>query len=427
MAHNLGDLIIALFDCVSSTTQPEARESIAESLGILGNKQPGLFLSSAHAFLVQQSKAGLSAQNRAFVLSSIQKVLEKQNVLEDCDEQQALLIINLAAQEMTMTKDSDEEWANAAKDVLVSMAKHGRFVGHVMDALLQKFPPGLTVPPHRYVILALAAVAQHNAFGFVPFLTDILSRAVPLLSHLRHDAIKAAWSQALCSFCESVIEFSAANKYAKPTKEASEDDEPVELAQPAMPALQNGLEDVHENYSDQMESAYDVVSAWVYAKDSKCRADATECIGTLCLMISRERINRDLKKLVTMFLALYKKTTSLDEQCAVTRGITNFLQAACADEALPVEHYLDDIFNTLFPHVCTVTEQSLTSEGSPSVSPKYSAIKIRNEAYRCFQVASGRFADRQVYYLLHKMQNEKSSVKLGAINLMRHLLNSASK
>lgn len=116
---NSSDLIIALLDCVSSTTQPEARESIAESLGILGNKQPGLFLSSAHAFLVQHAKASrslrsqgstnqeelqLSDQNRAFVLSSIQKVLEKQNVLEECDEQQALLIINLAAQEMTMTK-----------------------------------------------------------------------------------------------------------------------------------------------------------------------------------------------------------------------------------------------------------------------------------------------------------------------------------
>lgn len=52
-------------------------------------------------------------------------------------------------------------------------------------------------------------------------------------------------------------------------------------------------------------------------------------------------------------------------------------------------------------------------------------IKIRNEAFRCFHVASRSFADRQVYYLLHKMQNDKDTVKLGATNLMRHLLNSA--
>jgi len=52
-------------------------------------------------------------------------------------------------------------------------------------------------------------------------------------------------------------------------------------------------------------------------------------------------------------------------------------------------------------------------------------IKVRNEAFRCFNVASRRFADRQVYYLLHKMQSDKDSVKLGSTNLMRHLLNSA--
>lgn len=52
-------------------------------------------------------------------------------------------------------------------------------------------------------------------------------------------------------------------------------------------------------------------------------------------------------------------------------------------------------------------------------------IKIRNEAFRCFHIASRRFADRQVYYLLHKMQSDKDSIKLGATNLMRHLLNSA--
>lgn len=52
-------------------------------------------------------------------------------------------------------------------------------------------------------------------------------------------------------------------------------------------------------------------------------------------------------------------------------------------------------------------------------------LKIHNEVFRWFYVASRSFADRQVYYLLHKMQNDKDSVKLGATKLMRHLLNSA--
>lgn len=52
-------------------------------------------------------------------------------------------------------------------------------------------------------------------------------------------------------------------------------------------------------------------------------------------------------------------------------------------------------------------------------------MRLRNEVCRCFLAASQRFADRLVYYLLHKMQSIHDSTKLGAIDLIRHLLNSA--
>lgn len=71
---------------------------------------------------------------------------------------------------------------------------------------------GLTTGPHKNIVATFGAVAQHNgtlffrpfefrnyqgygkvqyveypltAFGFVPFLTDIFSRAVPLLPHVK--------------------------------------------------------------------------------------------------------------------------------------------------------------------------------------------------------------------------------------------------
>lgn len=115
---------------------------------------------------------------------------------------------------------------------------------------------------------------------------------------------------------------------------------------------------MEENYADQLESIYEIVMGWTSAKDTKCRADVAECIGILCLLISKERINKDLKKLVTMYLNLYKKSTVLEELYALTKGIGNFLAACCSDETLAVEHYLDDLFNVFFPHVCVVTEQS---------------------------------------------------------------------
>uniref|UniRef100_A0A915CVT2 Uncharacterized protein n=1 Tax=Ditylenchus dipsaci TaxID=166011 RepID=A0A915CVT2_9BILA len=419
MAQNLEDLINALFDCVTSHPSTEFYESVTNSLSVLGSKQPALFLTAAHAFILQHNK--LCDKDRSFLLNSINKVLEGPSVVEECDEQQGLLIINLATQEMTLTKDSDDLWANSAKDVLVTLAKSQRFVSHVMDALLHKFTPGLTSPPHKYIVLTLAAVAQHNAAGFIPFLTDILSRTVPLLSHLKQDAIRSAWSQALCCFCESVLEFSSSSSNVH--NDASGNDENCDES--ILSSEVKSTNSMEYNYADQLESIYELVFPWTNAKDSKCRADSVECIGTLCLMIPKERINRDLKKLVAMFLSLYKKTTVLEEVYAITKGMGNFLDACSSDETLPVEHYLDDIFNAFFQHVCVVTEQSLSTEDSSVNTTSPVQIKIRNEAFRCFNVAARRFADRQVYYLLHKMQSDKDSVKLGATNLMRHLLNSA--
>ncbi|VDN35449.1 unnamed protein product [Cylicostephanus goldi] len=186
---------------------------VSESLKAIGVNQPNTLLTACHHYLLQNPK--LSASNKAFVLEAIDNVVSDTKIVNELDEQLVLLIINLATQEMTMTsKDVDTDWAEAGKDVLVTLAKTPRFVTHVLDAVLQKFPPGLTTSPHRYVVLTLATIAEHNhnfvfafqAFGLVPFLTDILSRTVPLLSHVRNDSLRSAWTRAICAFCEAVRE-----------------------------------------------------------------------------------------------------------------------------------------------------------------------------------------------------------------------------
>lgn len=88
----------------------------------------------------------------------------------------------------------------------------------------------------------------------MPFLNDLLSRAASLLPHLKQDSFKSAWSQALCSFCESVMESASENE----TEVATEPQE-------------NGFDDKNgkHNFADQFESTYDIVLSWVGAKDYK--------------------------------------------------------------------------------------------------------------------------------------------------------------
>uniref|UniRef100_A0A915AX96 HEAT repeat-containing protein 7A n=1 Tax=Parascaris univalens TaxID=6257 RepID=A0A915AX96_PARUN len=410
MVHTLEGLIIAMFDCATALPNIEsAREDVDGSLVTVGTAQPAVFLSAAHAFLMQHSK--LIGANRAFVLHAVNRVLENSAVLDLIDDQQALIIINLATQEMTMSKESEEEWPQAACDLLVTLAMRNRLVGHVMDALLQKFPPALTTPPHRYVVLALASVAEHNAIGFVPFLTDVLSRTIPLLQYVRGDSQRHAWSHALRSFCESVREYTTAAKFDKKQMDAYGDILPT---QNSTSATAFDPQIVQQNYADQMESAYEAVFTWLASKDQKVRAEACNCVGELCLIISPKRVNDDLRRIIPSMLGLYKRATA--DQHLITQGLCRFLEATCADETSPLEAYLEDVLNALFPHVCVLTEPNLSSN---------IAIRNQSEAFRCFHVAATRFADKIVYYLLHKMQNTQDSCKLGAINILRHLLNSA--
>uniref|UniRef100_A0A914Z3J7 MROH2B-like HEAT-repeats domain-containing protein n=1 Tax=Panagrolaimus superbus TaxID=310955 RepID=A0A914Z3J7_9BILA len=104
-------------------------------------------------------------------------------------------------------------------------------------------------------------------------------------------------------------------------------------------------------------------------------------------------------------------------------GICNFLVRTCSDDSLPLEPYLDEILNSIFQHVAVHNDAQLEENYRASANP--TVMRLRNEVCRCFLAASQRFADRLVYYLLHKMQSVNDSTKLGAIDLIRHLLNSA--
>ncbi|CAB3408544.1 unnamed protein product [Caenorhabditis bovis] len=413
MSHqvsSLQDLLISLLDTASTYHSNDTiRNEVAESLKTISAHQPNVLLTACHFYLIQNPK--LAASCRSFVLKCMARCVESSESVAKLDEQLALLVINLATQEMNMTKDADTEWAEAAKEVLVTLAKSPRFANHVIDAILQKFPPGQHTSPHRYIVLTMATIAEHNPFGLVPFLTDILSRTVPLLQHVRTDPLRCAWARAICSFCEAVRECE--------TERPCEADESV--TDPSRPSSAADLSQEMSNratYADQTEAVYDVVFNWIYSKDARTRGESAECIGELCLMIRQTRLVEDVKKIVTNILPLYRK--SYNESHMITQGICRFLEAACVDDTCPLEPYLEDILNALFPNACLDPDD-------PNITLSVHSIKNHSEAFRCFHVAATRFADRIVYYLLHKMQNVADSQKLGAINVLRHLMNSSGQ
>ncbi|VDM51608.1 unnamed protein product [Angiostrongylus costaricensis] len=429
---------------------------VYNSLKSIGTHQPNTLLTACHQYLLQNPK--LSASCKAFVLNAIDGVISDSKVVVELDEQLVLLIINLATQEMTMTsKDADADWAESAKNVLVTLAKNPRFVKHVLDAVLQKFPPGLTTSPHRYVVLTMATIAEQNPLGLVPFLTDIFSRTVHLLSHVRSDPLRLCYVLSISQLGrERLVRFVNVfgNVRLKGQRKLKNSCLIVRIPRlvpsTCFPYVGSDFLAVSDSairgennynrhvifsrgtYEDQAKVIYEVVFQWMYCKDPKTRAEAGECVGELCLMIPSAKLMEDLKKLVSTILNLYKRAYT--EQYTITKAICRFLEATCANESCPLEPYVEDILNALFPNACLDPDDS-------SATLNTFAIKNHSEAFRCFHVAgmhlyrisfrillrflASRFADKIVYYLLHKIQSVVDMQKLGAINVLRHLLNSA--
>ncbi|VDD86087.1 unnamed protein product [Enterobius vermicularis] len=416
MTRNLEDLITGVFECaVYLPNKEELREDVASSLVAIGIVQPTVFLSALHGFFVHHTK--LNEQSRVLILNCLNRVLEHSTVLEKIDEQQLLLVINLVTQEMTLAKENEEDCSLAASGVLVTIAKKEKLVQHVMDALLQKFPPGLSTLPHRYIFVTLAMISEHNCYGFVPYLIDILSRAIPLLPYVKNDGHRLVWARAFYAFCETLREYATSYPLSKSkstlddTAEEPNTEGPVAEFEYEIVTVDDEL---IKTYADQLETAYEAICSWPSSREQKVRSEAANCIGELCLMIPKKRVNDDLRKLVPLLLGVHRKCTS--DQHLVTQGICHFLEATCRDESCALDSYLEEILNTLFPFVCVISEQNVVSSSS---------IRNQNEALRCFHVAAARFADKIVYYLLHKMQNVQDSCKLGAINVLRHLINSS--
>lgn len=158
---------------------------------------------------------------------------------------------------------------------------------------------------------------------------------------------------------------------------------------------------------------------------SKVRAEIAECLGELCRIISPTRMHEELRKLIGTLIGLYRRPSveaHVVTQVCITQdtihhlfqGLCRLLEAACADDTCPLESYLEEILVALFPQICV--ETNYTNQAN---------VRNQNEVLRCFHVAASRFADRLVYYLLQKMQGGNENHRLGAISVLRHLINAS--
>ncbi|XP_033117617.1 maestro heat-like repeat-containing protein family member 1 isoform X2 [Anneissia japonica] len=376
--HALSAMVTALVDAAYDK-KPEVRNIISSSLVDIGKQQPTMVLSCCHVYLKKHSK--LQREHRVVILQTIEKVIEE--TLDAIKAGLASELVQLAAEEMTATKEVEPQWQTAASGVLVALGK--KYCNEVMEEVLKRFQPGAL--PHFFIVQTMANLATANPFSFVPFLTAVLGTMLPMLGLAKHDNMRWVFSCALARFSESILHYVANIENAP--------DQTVRK----------------ELYSSQIYSAYNIVyNVWLQSKEPKLRLMIVEALGYMSNILAEDILEEQLPRLLPGILNLYKKHP---EPYHITQGFCMVLDAAVQGGNLMLEPQVDSIVNTLHPQVC--------------IQPDYNSppsVKNHNELLRCFSVIAKSFSNQIIGFLLQKLETNNEKIRMGTLAVFKQLINS---
>ncbi len=274
---SLTDLVLGLLEALHDKNT-DVQSSVIESLATLGKTKSEFILKQSFQF-VQNSLTKLTETHKSLIFNAMEKIV-KDNI-EKLSHEQALDWTVLAANEMTVVKDNRPVYLQeSASRLLVAIGQ--KYVDEVFKQLQKLFSPGKL--PHLYVVNTMADLAEANPFGVVPNLTDVLTAMLPMIGMTKTDPYKCSFGTAMCKFSEAILYYCSNKEKAT--------DQSIEKS-----AFATQIYATHEIF----------FNVWIRSGEHRVRQLAIESIGYFVSIMSREKLENDLVKIVTMLMALYKK------------------------------------------------------------------------------------------------------------------------
>ncbi|XP_066846987.1 maestro heat-like repeat-containing protein family member 1 isoform X10 [Anser cygnoides] len=379
MESRIKRLATTLMDATTDK-DPLVQEQIYNALCYLGESEPEEILHSCDEYLRQHDK--LAYPHRVIILKAMETVVK--NNIASLDKSTAKVVIFLASNEMTKSKEVIREWQQAASSVLVAVGQ--RFINKVMEEVLTKFQPGIL--PHYFIVQTFANLSVSNVFGMVPFLNSILGTMLPMLGMAKQDHMKSVFCYALQHFSESIQEYLAnLDKAPDPTVRK-------------------------DTFSNEIFSAYEVLfNSWLQHREAKLRLAVVEAVGPMSYLMPSEKLEEQLPKLIPGILALYKKHA---EAFYISKSLCQILEASVNIGSRSLDVQLDALLGTLHPQICAPADPSVPL-----------TVKNHTEVLRCFTVLACSFPDRVLAFLLPKLESSNERTRVGTLLIMRQIINSA--
>ncbi|KAH9515723.1 Maestro heat-like repeat-containing protein member 1 [Bulinus truncatus] len=367
----------------------EERNFAFKCLGIIMRKSTKKEFVEKHLELIfntvkhqDQIERELSLEHRIIILNTIEKILKE--TLDSVKTELAINLIKQASSELTQSKEVSPEWQTAASGVLVALGM--KYCNDVMGEMLEKFLPGIL--PHFFVVQTIGNLAVANVYDMVPHLTAVLGTMLPMLGLAKYDNMRWVFASALSKFSEAILEY-CANLDQAPDKTVSID-----------------------RFANEIFSAYDILfNVWLQSKEAKLRLAIIEAVGHMTHIISKEKLQEQLPKILQGIFALYKRHA---EPFHITQGLCMVLDAVCVEGSLILEPHLDNLLNILFNQIFQPVDYA---------NPM--SIKNHNELLRSFAIIARAFSGKLVGILLGKLETKDEKIKIGILSIFKHVINAA--
>uniref|UniRef100_A0A2R5LMZ7 Putative heat repeat-containing protein 7a n=2 Tax=Ornithodoros turicata TaxID=34597 RepID=A0A2R5LMZ7_9ACAR len=255
-----------------------------------------------------------------------------------------------------------------------------------MEQLLAQFQPG--VVPHPLILQALADLSLANPFAIVPFLKALLGMMLPILSSARHEQARWAIAYALGRFSQAIIDYL------------------MNIEKAPDPSMKKSI------FESEVAIALDFLLAnWLQARETKVRAETVVSLGYMSQLLSMEKLEEQLPKLIMPMVNLYKR----HQDCyPVTKGLCLMIESAVEHKCMSLENCLENIITAVFMQVCSPPDYS-----EPMV------VRNHNESLRCFTLLVPMFPDKVVTFLMMRVASSSEKIRVGALTALKHIINSA--
>ncbi|XP_053688196.1 maestro heat-like repeat-containing protein family member 1 [Sabethes cyaneus] len=330
----------------------------------------------------------LGDMQAAIILRVIEHVVI--NLMDKISHDTASKCVEYSVNEITRSPDQQTLVQAPCREILVSVGR--RFCKDVMDALTKHVEQHQVA--HFMILYSMGSLATANVMDSIPLIKPILGYILPTLSSIKQDYIRQSYAFAIGRFCEAFCEYKEHQRLHPNEETPMKTGVPYEIC-------------------DEVGIAYELFQIqWLSSREPKVSYEVLNALSFMYPLLSVEKINEGLLKVIPSTLALYRRSV---DRSVVTQYLAAIIKTVQSLNAEMLSES-DTIIATLFDLVC--------------VNPDYEkpqTVKGHYEVLRCFDLMASNYGKKIIAILLLHLRSNNERERIKSLLVLTHLTNTSEQ